>query len=75
VRTGPEYGKLQIDHGATKIGSYDLYARKVRHQRIRFFVSKSAAPKTRTFTFRYTGHKNAAASATVVDLDALYATR
>jgi hypothetical protein len=75
VRTGPEYGKLGIYHGATKLGSYDLYSPSARHKRLQFFVARSATPKRRTFTFRYLGKKNRAATSKIVDVDALFAKR
>ncbi|HEX3823498.1 MAG TPA: S53 family peptidase [Mycobacteriales bacterium] len=75
VRTGPEYGKLGIYRGATKLGSYDLYSSSAKHKRLRFFVARSATPKRRTFTFRYLGKKNRSATARIVDVDAFYANR
>jgi hypothetical protein len=71
VRTGPAYGKLAIYHGATRIGIYDLFTPSVRHRLIPFFGTAATAPKKRTFTFRFTGHKDPSATHSTIDVDAL----
>jgi Subtilase family len=75
VRTGPAYGTVEIDHGSTTIGSYDLYSPTIRHLRIVFFGSPTTPVATRTFTFRYTGRKNPQSTSPTVDLDALSVSR
>jgi Subtilase family len=75
VRTGPMYGELAIDEGTTTIGTYNLYSPKVKHIAITFFGSRTTALHFRTFTFRYTGHKDPHATSATVNLDALYVLR
>lgn len=71
VRSGPMYGRLAIDRGATTIGTYDLYSPTVKHLRIAFFGTSKTALKMRTFTFRYTGRKNPLSTSRTVNVDAL----
>ena len=59
VRTGPAYGKLEIDHGS----HHDRHATTCTRRRSGTCASCSSARATtplatRTFTFRYTGTKN-----------------
>jgi hypothetical protein len=71
VRTGPTYGKLAIHHGATYLGTYDLYTPSVTHRLIAFYGTSTSPVKRRTFTFRAEGKKNTFSTGTHIDLDAL----
>jgi hypothetical protein len=71
VRTGPAYGKLAIDHGGATIETVDLYTPRAGHLRVVVFGGPTSPLRPRTFTFRYTGHKNQRSSSAAVDVDAL----
>jgi hypothetical protein len=75
VRTGPAYGHLAIYQGTTRLGTFDLYSPTIAHTRIAFFGTATTPIEMRSFTFRYTGGRDAKSMSATVDLDALYVYR
>ena len=67
---GPAYGKLKLTLDGVVQPTVDLYAAAVAYQQ-KVYIKSGLANAAHTLKLEWTGTKNAAATATTVDLDAL----